>query len=53
MIQLLMLLLCSGIVISAILAVRLDSTVGAVVSAGRPADVTGTSPSGAALAWTV
>lgn len=34
MMQVLMLLLCVGIVISAILAVRLDSTVGAVVSAG-------------------
>jgi uncharacterized MnhB-related membrane protein len=34
MIQLLVILLCAGILISAILAVRLDSLVGAVVSAG-------------------
>jgi energy-converting hydrogenase B subunit D len=34
MIQLLTILLCAGILISAILAVRLDSLLGAVVSAG-------------------
>jgi energy-converting hydrogenase B subunit D len=34
MIELLMLLLCAGILISGLLAVRLESTVGAVVSAG-------------------
>jgi len=34
MIEILMLLLCTGIIISAVLAVRLDSLVGAVVSAG-------------------
>jgi uncharacterized MnhB-related membrane protein len=34
MIQLLVILLCAGILISAILAVRLDSLPGAVVSAG-------------------
>jgi uncharacterized MnhB-related membrane protein len=34
MLDLLMILLCSGILISGILAVRLDSMVGAVVSAG-------------------
>jgi uncharacterized MnhB-related membrane protein len=34
MIEILMILLCAGILTSGILAVRLDSTVGAVVSAG-------------------
>jgi uncharacterized MnhB-related membrane protein len=34
MIELLMILLCTGILVSGILAVRLDSIVGAVVSAG-------------------
>jgi energy-converting hydrogenase B subunit D len=34
MIQILMILLCAGILISGILAVRLESMVGAVVSAG-------------------
>jgi uncharacterized MnhB-related membrane protein len=34
MIEILMLLLCAGILTSAILAVRLQSTLGAVVSAG-------------------
>jgi len=34
MIEILMLLLCTGIIISGVLAVRLDSLVGAVVSAG-------------------
>jgi uncharacterized MnhB-related membrane protein len=34
MIEMLMILLCGGIVTSGILAVRLESTVGAVVSAG-------------------
>lgn len=34
MIETLMLLLCTGIIISGVLAVRLDSLVGAVVSAG-------------------
>ena len=34
MIELLMALLCAGILISGLLAVRLESTVGAVVSAG-------------------
>lgn len=34
MIELLMILLCAGILVSGVLAVRLDSLVGAVVSAG-------------------
>lgn len=34
MVEILMILLCAGILISGILAVRLDSLVGAVVSAG-------------------
>jgi energy-converting hydrogenase B subunit D len=34
MIEILMMLLCAGILTSGILAVRLESTVGAVVSAG-------------------
>jgi energy-converting hydrogenase B subunit D len=34
MIEILMILLCAGILTSGILAVRLESTVGAVVSAG-------------------
>jgi energy-converting hydrogenase B subunit D len=34
MIKILMLLLCTGILVSGVLAVRLDSLVGAVVSAG-------------------
>jgi energy-converting hydrogenase B subunit D len=34
MIEILMILLCAGILTSGVLAVRLDSTVGAVVSAG-------------------
>ncbi len=34
MIEILMLLLCTGILVSGVLAVRLDSLVGAVVSAG-------------------
>ena len=34
MVELLMILLCTGILVSGILAVRLDSIVGAVVSAG-------------------
>ncbi len=34
MIEMLMILLCAGILTSGILAVRLESTVGAVVSAG-------------------
>lgn len=34
MIEILMILLCTGILVSGLLAVRLDSLVGAVVSAG-------------------
>lgn len=34
MIEILMMLLCTGILVSGVLAVRLDSLVGAVVSAG-------------------
>jgi energy-converting hydrogenase B subunit D len=34
MIEILMILLCTGILVSGVLAVRLDSLVGAVVSAG-------------------
>ncbi len=34
MIEILMILLCTGILVSGVLAVRLDSMVGAVVSAG-------------------
>ncbi len=34
MIEILMILLCAGILVSGLLAVRLDSLVGAVVSAG-------------------
>jgi len=34
MIEILMILLCAGILVSGVLAVRLDSLVGAVVSAG-------------------
>jgi len=34
MIEILMLLLCAGIIVSGVLAVRLDNLVGAVVSAG-------------------
>jgi len=34
MIEILMIILCTGILVSGILAVRLDSLVGAVVSAG-------------------